>query len=89
MKYLKRFAKILLFIFMNLLILGFILSTLYYFNIINKNIYNIMKITITLIILFTSAFLSAKKCEKYGIIEGIKIGIIFLFTVKLIPPRLA
>lgn len=84
MNYLKKLGKFLLIIFSSILILGLLLNTLYYFDIVNNNIYNIMKMIIILASLFINAFILGKKCEKYGLVEGLKLGGIFLLIMIII-----
>lgn len=87
MTYLKKIGKFLLTTFGSIIILGLVLNTLYYFDIINNNVYNIMKMIIVLIVLFINAFFLGKESLKYGIVEGLKLGAFFLlimFVLKLI-----
>ena len=78
MNYLKKIGKFLLTTIVSIVILGLLLNILYYFDIINNNIYNIMKMAIVLIVLFINAFFLGKTSIKYGMIEGLKLGAIFL-----------
>lgn len=84
MAYLKKIGKVLLITFSSIIVLGLLLNTLYYFDIINNNIYNIMKLVIILIVLFINALILGKNTEKYGILEGLKLGAIFLLIMMLI-----
>ena len=84
MNYLKKLGKFLLIIFSSILILGLLLNTLYYFDIVNNNIYNIMKMVIVLICLFVNAFLLGKGSLKHGIVEGLKLGAIFLLVMIIL-----
>lgn len=84
MNYLKKLGKFLLIIFSSILILGLLLNTLYYFDIVNNNIYNIMKMVIVLICLFVNAFLLGKGSLKYGFVEGLKLGAIFLLVMVIL-----
>ena len=84
MNYLKKIGKILGSAFLSILVLGLILSTLYYFDLINNNVYNISKMLIVLISLFTYSYLLGKHSEKYGLIEGLKLGAFFLIIMILI-----
>ncbi len=84
MNYLKKIGKILLITFISIVILGLILNTLYYFDIISNNIYNIMKMIIVLLVLFISAFLLGKSSSKYGLVEGLKLGAIFLLIMIIL-----
>lgn len=84
MSYLKRLGKILLSTFISIVALGFLLNVLYYFDIIEGNIYNIMKMIIVLICLFVNAFLLGKESLRHGIVEGLKLGAIFLIIMIII-----
>lgn len=81
MTYLKKIGKVLLITFSSIIILGLILNTLYYFDIISNNIYNIMKLVIILITLFVNALLLGKNTDKYGLLEGLKLGLIFILIM--------
>lgn len=70
MSYLKRLGKFLLSTFISIVVLGFLLNVLYYFDIISNNIYNIMKMVIVLICLFINAFLLGKDSLKHGILPS-------------------
>lgn len=84
MSYLKRLGKFLLSTFISIVVLGFLLNVLYYFDIISNNIYNIMKMVIVLICLFINAFLLGKDSLKHGILEGLKLGAIFLLIMIIL-----
>lgn len=84
MNYLKRLGKVILSTLLSIIILNLILTTLYYFDIINNNIYNIMKMIIVLLSLFFNAFFLSQNSPKYGIVEGLKLGTIFLLIMIII-----
>ena len=87
MNYLKKLGKIVITTILSIIILGFILTILYYFDVINNNIYNIMKMIIVLLSLFINSYLLGKNSSKYGLIEGLKLGAIILvimFVLKII-----
>lgn len=84
MNYLKKIGKFLLTTIVSIVILGLLLNILYYFDIINIVIYNIMKMAIVLIVLFINAFFLGKTSIKYGMIEGLKLGAIFLFVMIIL-----
>lgn len=87
MNYLKKLCKIVITTILSIIILGFILTMLYYFDIINNNIYNIMKMIIVLLSLFINSYLLGKNSSKYGLIEGLKLGtiiLIIMFILKMI-----
>ncbi len=84
MNYLKKIGKFILITFVSIIILGLILNTLYYFDVINNNIYNIMKMVIVLGVLFINALFLGKSSNKYGIVEGLKLGAIFLLVMIIL-----
>lgn len=84
MNYLKRLGKVILFTLLSIIILGLLLNTLYYFDIISNNIYNIMKMIIVLATLFVNALILGKNTDKYGILEGLKLGAIFILIMIII-----
>ena len=84
MNYLKKLGKIIITTLLSIIILGLILTILYYFDIINNNIYNIMKMVIVLLSLFINAFFLGKNSTKYGLVEGLKLGAIFLIIMFII-----
>ncbi len=84
MNYLKRLGKVILFTLLSIIILGLLLNTLYYFDIISNNIYNIMKMIIVLATLFINALILGKNTDKYGILEGLKLGAIFILIMIII-----
>ena len=84
MNYLKRLGKVILFTLLSIIILGLLLNTLYYFDIISNNIYNIMKMFIVLTTLFINALILGKNTDKYGILEGLKLGAIFILIMIII-----
>ena len=84
MNYLKRLGKVILFTLLSIIIFGLLLNTLYYFDIISNNIYNIMKMIIVLTTLFINALILGKNTDKYGILEGLKLGAIFILIMIII-----
>ena len=56
----------------------FIITILNYFNILNDNTINILKILIPIIIISISSFQLGKTATKKGYIEGIKFGLIII-----------
>lgn len=84
MDYLKKIGKVLLFTFISIIILGLLLNTLYYFDVISNNVYNIAKMGIVLVVLFINALLLGKNSNKYGLVEGLKLGGIFLFIMVIL-----
>ena len=84
MNYLKKIGKFLLTTFISIIVLSFVLTTFYYFDIISNNIYNIMKMIIVIGSLFINSLLLGKNSNKYGIVEGLKLGAIFLIVIIII-----
>ena len=85
MNYLKKIGKFLLTTFISIIVLSFVLTIFYYFDIISNNIYNIMKMIIVIGSLFINSLFLGKNSNKYGIVEGLKLGAIFLIIIiKLI-----
>ena len=84
MNYLKKLGKIVITTILSIIILGFILTILYYFDVINNNIYNIMKMIIVLLSLFINAYLLGKSSNKYGLVEGLKLGGIILIIMLIL-----
>ena len=80
---LKKYTKRLLYTFLFLILSLLLLTTLYYFNLINENIYKVFKIIILIINIFISGFLLGKKANSKGYLEGIKLSlmVIFLFLI--------
>lgn len=78
-----KYIKTIIFEFILLLILTIISSILYYFNLINSNIYSILKIINFIIVFSLSGIYIASNSNKKYYIEGIKISIInfLLFTI--------
>lgn len=84
MNYLKKIGKFLLTTFISIIVLSFVLTIFYYFDIISNNIYNIMKMIIVIGSLFINSLLLGKNSNKYGIVEGLKLGGIFLIIMIII-----
>ena len=84
MKYLKLILKSILYGLGSFILLTFLFTILNYFNIINNNIMNIIKIIIPLFALALSGFIVGKNALKNGWLEGIKIGMIIITLIILI-----
>ena len=84
MNYLKKIGKFLLTTFISIIVLSFVSTIFYYFDIISNNIYNIMKMIIVIGSLFINSLLLGKNSTKYGIVEGLKLGAIFLIIMIII-----
>ena len=84
MSYLKKIGKFILITFISIIVLGLLLNTLYYFDIISNNVYNIMKMIIVLGSLFINSLFLGKASLKHGIVEGLKLGAIFLLVMVIL-----
>lgn len=84
MNYIKNFIKPLIFI-LGIIIIGLLVITpLNYFDVINGNITNIIKIIIPIISLFIGGFMIGKISNKKGWLEGLKLGIVTILIFILI-----
>ena len=84
MKYIKKYGKRFLWTSLSIIIGILILTTLYYFNIINTNTYNYLKIIILLLNIFISSYILGKTTEKNSYLEGIKFALILIITFVII-----
>ena len=84
MDYLKKLGKNLFITILFLLLLAFLITILYYFNLLSNNIYNIFKLIIPLLSFFLGGFLSGMQATKKGALEGLKIGGITLLLFLLL-----
>lgn len=79
-KYLISYAYTL-----GIIIVGtFIITLLNYFNLLNSNITNTLKLIIVIVSIFVGAFLLGKKSNKKGYLEGIKYSVIFILVLIII-----
>lgn len=88
MSYLKKYGLRLFFNVLELLVLLFIVTTIYYFDLINENSYKFIKLLILLGTIFINSFFLGKSSNKKGYIEGIRYGLIlitlsFIFTLVM------
>ena len=66
---------------MELIILLFFITILYYFNIINDSTYSVLKLIILLLSIFINSFILGINTSNKKYIEGIKYGIIFIILL--------
>lgn len=78
MSYLKKYGLRLIYTIISILLSLFLITTLYYFNIINGTTYSILKIVIILLNIFISSFILGKKATSKGFLEGIKLSVIII-----------
>ncbi len=81
MFYIKKLIQTLGVFLISTMILVFLITLFYYFDVFSNNIYNIFKFIIPSLTLLISTILFGKQAEKKGWLEGIKIGgvVILLF----------
>ncbi len=79
-KYFISFLYILGLIF----VLTLVLTVLNYFDVINGNVLNILKIVITILSTFVGGFLVGKNSNEKGYLEGIKLALIYVVFIFLL-----
>ena len=80
----KNLLYFILYFFVSLLIGNVFISLFNNFNIINKNIFNIISFIFPLFLIIINSYLLGKKSNKKGFLEGLKFGGIITFTFLLI-----
>lgn len=83
MNYLKNIGIALIYIISFLLGLTFISTIFNYINLFGNSFINILKVIIPIISLFIGGFVIGKRTGKKGWLEGIKLGLIFLFVLTI------
>ena len=78
------YIKGIIFNLIELFILLFLITILYYFNIINENTYSILKLIILLFSIFINSFILGKNTKKKSYIEGIIYGVILVSILLLL-----
>jgi putative membrane protein (TIGR04086 family) len=83
MEIIKKYSLRFLFTILSISICLLIITTLYHFDIISSNIYQLLKLIILLGNILISGIILSKKANKKGYLEGIKLGLfmIILFTL--------
>ena len=71
------------YVFLILLLTNIIVTILNYFNILNGSALNIFSIVTMLLSLFTGGYLTGKKANKKGYLEGIKFGLIIIGIILI------
>ena len=84
MSYLKKYGLRLLFNMGEVLILLFITTLFYYYDLVSENTYKFLKLIILLVTVFINSFSLGKESDKLGYLEGIRYGSI-LILLSLIP----
>ncbi len=78
------YIKAIFFNILELFILLFIITILYYFNLINEKTFSILKLIIILFSIFINSFILGKNTKKKSYIEGIIYGIILISILLLL-----
>lgn len=83
MEIIKKYSLRFLFTILSISICLLIITTIYHFDIIASNIYQLLKLIILLGNILISGIILGKKANKKGYLEGIKLGLfmIILFTL--------
>lgn len=78
-----KYLKVLIYILAPVLILNFILSLLYYFNLIGSGIINYLKLFVVTISMLIGGIYIGRRTSKNGWLEGLKVGaeVIVLFFI--------
>lgn len=82
---LLNYLKVLLYILIPILILNIIMTSFYFFNIIENSSINYLKLVIVLLSMLIGGIYIGSKASKKGWLEGIKVGlevIILLFLIS-------
>ena len=77
------YIKSIIFNVLELFLLLFLITILYYFNLINDKTYSILKLIVLLFSIFINSFILGKNTKKKKYIEGIIYGVI-LITILLL-----
>lgn len=83
MEIIKKYSFRFLYTVLGIIISLLLITTLYHFNLISSNIYQILKLIILLGNILISGIILGKKTTSKGYLEGIKLGVflIILFTL--------
>ncbi len=81
MDYIKSLAKSFIITIVSIFVSSLLLTCLYYFNVIGSNVYNVMKLVIILGAIFINSIILGRKSKKYGLVEGLKLGGLFLIVM--------
>lgn len=84
MKKFKEMLKNVLLSSLILIISLFIISILSYFNIINGKVVMILELILCFTVIFITAIKQGKKSSKYGFLEGLETGLVFIILFLII-----
>lgn len=79
-----NYLKNIVYVFLGLFITTIVVTLLNYFGILNGTILNITLTTIIILSLFIGGYLTGKKANKKGYLEGIKFGSIMIILIILL-----
>lgn len=79
MNKLKYYLKYLIVSLISIILSLLLISSLYYFNIINNNVINYLRPLIIILNVFIISYIIGKHSEKKGYLEGIKFGLLIIF----------
>lgn len=79
MKYIKKVSKSIIYTLGSIIILTIILTILNYFGILSGNIISIVKIIIMIVSFLVGGYLIGLSSINKGWLEGLKLGIIYIF----------
>src|SRR5574344_1783689 len=78
MNYLKKIGISTLLMIGIIIVLTFLTSFMYYFNILGSKSVSVIKIIIPFLSFIIAGFIMGRKCNNRGWLEGIKLGLIFI-----------
>lgn len=84
MKSLKKYFTKYIITSLEILLLTFIITAFYYYDIIPNYIFSFLLLLIILLCLFFNSFILGKESKEKGYFEGIKLGSLFTITFLLI-----
>ena len=80
----KNYLKNVEYTLLVILITTIVITILNYFNIVKGNLLNIISIIVILLAVFVGGFLTGRKANKKGYLEGIKFGTIIIVIILLL-----
>lgn len=84
MTYIKKYGLRVIYTILSIIICLLLLTTLYYFNLLSSNIYQVLKIIIVLSNVFIGGYILGKNTQSKGYLEGIKLATILILFCLLI-----
>lgn len=84
MKYLKKISISFLITIVSLLLLLFLVTIFNYFDLFNYKITNVLIIIVPILALIFGGLYIGKNTTKRGYLEGLKLGLIFIFIIVII-----